>query len=67
MAVHTRGILEQREKALDPTVNRAAINDEATFGEPLDDIGVAQAVLDIPANSQRDGIVGDMMIREGTR
>ncbi len=57
---------EQGQEALHPTVNGAAIDGEATLGEPLDHIGVAQAVANVPAYSEGDDIIGETVMRERT-
>ncbi len=44
------GVLEQRQEALDPAINRATLDDEAPFGEPLDDVSIAQAIPNVPAH-----------------
>src|SRR3712207_6710137 len=61
------GFHEEREEALDPPVDGAAIDGEATFGQPLNDVGIAQAVADIPPHSQRDHIIGEAVMRKGAR
>ena len=50
--MRARRVLEQREEALNPAENGTAVNDQAALGEPLDDVGVAQAVAHIPANGR---------------
>ncbi len=67
MAMSPSRLLEQREETLDPTVDRAAVDDKAPLREPLDDVGIAQAIADVPAHSQRDDIIGKGMVREGAR
>ncbi len=59
------GFLQQREEALHPAINGAAIDDEAAFSEPFHDIRIAQAVPHVPADGQRDHIVGETMFGEG--
>lgn len=41
--------LEERQEALHPAVDRAPIHDEATLSEPCDEIGITEAVADVPA------------------
>ena len=62
-----RGIPKQREEALDPPVDCAAISREATLGKSLHDIGVAQAIADIPADRKGDHVVREGMVGESTR
>ncbi len=52
-----RAILYRREETLDPAVDGAAVDDEAALGKPLDNVGIAQAVADVPAHAQRDHVV----------
>ncbi len=66
MSVGSGGILEQGQKALDPPVNCAAIDDEAPFGEPLDDVGITEAITDVPAHGQGDYIIGEAVVGEST-
>ncbi len=58
------GILEQREEALHPAINGAAFDNEATLGEPLDDIGVAEPIFHIPADGYGNYVVGEGMVGE---
>jgi len=66
LSVSTGSLLEQREEALNPAIDGAAVNDEPTFGEPLDDVGVTQSISDVPAHGQRDYIIREAVVREGT-
>jgi hypothetical protein len=50
-SVSTRSLPEQEEETLDPAIHGAAVNDEATLGKPFDNVGIAQAVADIPPHS----------------
>ncbi len=38
----TGNFRKQREEPLNPTIDRPAVSDEASLGEPLDDVTVAQ-------------------------
>ena len=38
----TGNFRKQREEPLNPTIHRPAVSDEASLGEPLDDVTVAQ-------------------------
>jgi hypothetical protein len=58
----TGSFAEQREEALDPAIDGAAVHDEASLGKPLDDVGVAQSVANLPAHSQSDGIIGEALM-----
>ncbi len=58
---------EQREEALDPAIHGAAVHDEAALREPLDNVGIAQAVADVPAHSQGNDLIGEGMVRESAR
>jgi len=64
--MHTGRILEQRQELLDPAKNGAAIDDKVSFGELLDDIGIAQPVEDIPAHGQGSHVVGEVVVGERT-
>ncbi len=66
-SVHTCSCAKHRQEALDPAIDGAAVNVEAPLGEPLDDVGIAQAVPDVPTHSQGDDIIGEDMVREGAR
>ena len=58
---------KQREEPLGPAVEGAPVHDEASLSEPLDNVGIAQAVANIPADRQGDHVVGEGMLREGAR
>ena len=64
-SVSACGIAEKWKESLDPAVDRTAINDATTLGEPLHDVGVAQSIAHVPAYSQGDDIIGEGMIGEG--
>ncbi len=59
-------LLELWMGSLHPGVDGAAIDDEPTLGEPLDDIRVAQAIADIPPHRYCDHIIRERMVRKGT-
>jgi hypothetical protein len=61
-SVQPSSFAEEREEALTPAVDGAAVNHSTTFGKPLHPVSGAQPVATIPAYSQ-----GDDIIREGTR
>ena len=52
----TGSFAKQREEALDPAIHGAAVNNEAWLGEPFHDIGIAQAVANVPADRQSDDV-----------
>ncbi len=56
------GFGETWEEWLHPAVDRTAVDDETTRGEPLHDIGVAQSIAHVPAYSQGNNIIGEGMI-----
>ncbi len=58
--MRTSGLLESGQEALHPAINRTTVDDEAALGEPLHDVGVAQAIPELPADGQ-----GDHIVREG--
>ena len=66
-SVHTCSCAKHRQEALDPAIDGAAVNDETTLSKPLDDIGVTQAIPDVPAHSQGDHVVREGMVGESTR
>ncbi len=63
----TGSVSEERQKPLDPAIDGAAVNNKTTFCKPLHDIGIAQAVPDVPAYRQGNHIIGKAMVREGAR
>ncbi len=63
----TGNFRKQREEPLNPTIDRPAVSDEASLGEPLDDVSIAQAIADVPAHGHRDHIIRESVVREGTR
>ena len=63
----TGSVAKQREEALDPSIDGAAVDGQTTLGEPLNDISVAQAVANVPADREGDDIIRETMMREGTR
>ncbi len=64
-AIGTGSFLKQGEQALDPPIDRAAIHDETTFGDPRDDIRLAQAVAHGVADGHGTHVVGNAVMREG--
>ena len=56
--MRTRGFPKQWEKALHPAINRAAMNNEAALREPLNHIGVAEPVADVPSDGEGDDVIG---------
>src|SRR3712207_4097813 len=54
-------------EALDPAIDRAPIDHDAPFGEPLHDVGVAQTVADVPSDGKSDHLIGEAMVRESAR
>lgn len=61
-SMDTGSFAKQWQEPLDSTVDRATVHDKTTFGEPLDDVGVAQAVPNVPANCQSDNIIRETMM-----
>ncbi|CAA9288030.1 MAG: hypothetical protein AVDCRST_MAG93-3688 [uncultured Chloroflexia bacterium] len=57
---------KQRQETLDPAVDGAAVDHATTFCKPLDDVGVAQAVANVPANCQSDDIIRETIMRKRT-
>ena len=57
---------KQRKEALDPTVDGAAVNHDTSLGKPLDHVGIAQPVPDVPAHGQGDHVIWEGMVREST-
>ncbi len=53
-SVSAGSLCEKLHEALYPAVDGAPIDHEATLGEPFDNIGVAEAVADVPSGSKRD-------------
>ncbi len=66
MPVGTGSILEQSWEARDPGANRAAIDLYSTLGKPLDHICVAEAIPNVPADSEGDGVIGEVIVGQGT-
>ncbi len=60
--MRTGRVLKQGQEALYPAVDSAAIDDEASLGEPLDDISITQPIPDVPADGQGNDVVGEIMI-----
>ena len=60
--VGTCSFAEQWQEALDPTVDGAAVNVEASLGKLLDHVSVAQAGADVPAHSQGNHIIRKAMM-----
>ena len=59
-----RGVLIQRSKLLDPIEHGRGIDGDAAFGEPLDDIGLAEPKTQIPTHGQTDDRCRKRMTRE---
>jgi hypothetical protein len=45
-----------------PAIDGTAVNHEASFGEPFDNVGVAQTVPNVPAYSESNAIIGETMM-----
>ena len=58
-------LAQQRQVAPHPAVDRAPVDGQAALGEPFGDVGVAQAVVDLPANRQGDHLIGRAAPGEG--
>ena len=52
----TGSFLKQWQETLGTPVDGAAVHDEASLGEPFHDIGIAQAVANVPADRQSDDV-----------
>ncbi len=61
-AIGTRRFPKPGKKALDPPIDGAAINTEPAFSEPLDDVGVAQAIVHRVAHGEGDDGVGKRVV-----
>ncbi len=61
-AIRTSSLLKQWQEALDPAIDRAAINNETALREPFDNVGVTQAVANIPADRQSDHVIREAMM-----
>ncbi len=66
-AIGAGGFPKQREQALDPALDGAAIHHEPAFSEPRDDVGVAEAIAHVPPHSYGDHIIREGMVRKGAR
>ena len=65
-SMRTGSFAKQWQETLDPAINRAAVHDKTALGEPLDKVGLTQAVADVPADRQGDDIIRKAMVRKGT-
>ena len=54
-------------QTLDPAVHGAPVNHETTLGKPLDNVGLAQPIANIPAHSQGNHVIWEGMVRECAR
>jgi hypothetical protein len=61
-SMSTGSFAEQWQEPLNPAVDRTPISGETTLGKPLHDIGVAQAIADVPPHRQSDDIIGEGMV-----
>ena len=50
---------EYGEEALPPAIDGAPVDPQPSFGQPLGDIGVAEAETHVPAHGERHDIVRD--------
>ena len=64
-AVPARRGDEAGGERLHPVVDRARVDDDVALGEPLGNLGVAQAVAHIPADGEGDHLVGKAAPGEG--
>jgi hypothetical protein len=56
---------EPRCERVDPVINRARVDRDAPLGQPLGEIGLAEAEAQIPADGQRDDLVREAVAAEG--
>lgn len=47
-----------------PIVDGARIDDDAAFGEPLADVGVAEAKAQLPADGEGNHLIGEAVTAE---
>ena len=64
--MNSRRLPEAGQEALLPAVDRAAVDGDAALGQPLDHVGVAQAVACVPPDGQGNDVVREVVPREGT-
>jgi hypothetical protein len=63
----TGSFTEKRKKAPNPAIDRAPVYGETSLGKPFDNVSVAQAVANVPANCQSDDIIGEAVVRKRAR
>ena len=57
---------EYGEEALPPAIDGAPVDRQPSFGQPLSDIGVAEAETHVPAHGERHDIVREYVTGERT-
>ena len=65
LPVPSRSLSEERKEALHPPIDRALVNEDAALGQPLADFGVTEPLTHVPADRQRDDVVGEGTPRAG--
>jgi hypothetical protein len=63
-SMRTGSFSEQRQEALNPAIDGATVDHKTTFSEPLDNVGVAQAIPNIPPDRQGDHVIREAVVRE---
>ena len=48
--MRTDSVAEERRNRWTQAIDGAPVKDKTTFGEPLDNVGLAQAIADMPAD-----------------
>jgi hypothetical protein len=59
-------LAEEGQEVSHPTVDSAAVDSEGALGQPLDDIGAAEAIPGVPLDGERDHAIRKGKVREGT-
>ncbi len=55
---------EVRGEGADPIVDRARIDGDAAFGQPLRHFDIAEAIAELPADRERDDVVREAIAAE---
>jgi hypothetical protein len=53
-----------RGDGLDPVIDSTGIDDDTALGEPLADVGVAEAVAQLPVDGERDDLIREAVATE---
>src|SRR6266536_1427789 len=64
LAVLAGDLAEEWQEPLHPAIDGALINQDAALGQPFTDFCVTEAVAYIPADGERDDVVGERATRE---